>query len=575
MRRLLLPLVSCLTSPQPAGADGFVPLPASRPEAFLPGTGTAWLATEQDRYGTLTGAGLIPLQSLGLTARQGLISDSLADLALRLRADGEDGPAVLLGLNGLGGDERERADTMLLGWRIGPVQLSAGTSWSGAAAPLHGRPAPIGQARWTPADGSLTLAVQAGRYGLETRPRIDAGWRPLPWLEIGSAWQSDRGLVATMALRLHPEALPVRPPPRPVLTRGNDGTVWAELSRSESAATDLGLALRQAQPQADGTIVVAGHTLGLPGVGLRLLDADVARALKHEGSPAEIGRHARLSQAPLPPSTGRRLDFDLSSRLALGPGSDGSGWIYRWTADAGAHLRPLPGLQLSAALRGTLDDTAWLLQPPQREQPVRSDLDAYATHPVSLSRALVQGWGRPLADMAVLVEAGHLEEMYGGAGGELEWRPLTARWAVGLDAHHVWKRRPGSWRLVRGSDRTTGALALRWDLDRRSLSRIELSGGRFLGGDWGGELRLDRHFTGGLRLAAGLTATAEGPAARLTVTLPLGSLAGLADSWAELRVEPLARDRGQRLDRPLSLPDLTTPAGYGRIAGSWNRLLGP
>ena len=40
----------------------------------------------------------------------------------------------------------------------------------------------------------------------------------------------------------------------------------------------------------------------------------------------------------------------------------------------------------------------------------------------------------------VSARAGYLESMFGGAGGEILWRPEGARWALGADLYQVWQR---------------------------------------------------------------------------------------------------------------------------------------
>jgi hypothetical protein len=60
----------------------------------------------------------------------------------------------------------------------------------------------------------------------------------------------------------------------------------------------------------------------------------------------------------------------------------------------------------------------------------------------------------------------------------------------------------------------------------------------------------------------------------ISLRFPIGPLplAGRAMA-AEAATRTLGRDAGQRLDQPLGLYELTGPAGLGRMAGSWGRLM--
>jgi len=105
-----------------------------------------------------------------------------------------------------------------------------------------------------------------------------------------------------------------------------------------------------------------------------------------------------------------------------------------------------------------------------------------------------------------------------------------------------------------------------------------------VGGDWGGTAELAHRFDNGVRLAAHLTWT-EGPDGGqsrfggrldqgLTLVVPLGEGGWLPEGGAlEVATRTLGRDAGQRLRAPLPLYETLVPAGFGRLAGTWPRLL--
>ncbi len=570
MRPILPAFLSLLLGTAALAGGHPAALPGSRPEGFLPDVGSYWVATERDEFETLVLAGARPLPKLGLALRRGWLTESVVDISWLGLAETRDRPSLLLASHGLGSIGAERADAVMLGKTLGPIRLSGGLAWSGDRGWFQGRMSPLLVGRWTPEGGAWSAVLEGGRFGPVSQPRAMLTYRPLSWIEMSGGYQPGRGIITGLTLRADADGLPV-PEPRPARARvAGPGRVVLGVPDRTDLARLVGRAALGTPPSRQGTVTVETHAQGLPGVRVEMLGADLERAKRLRGSPAEIARNARFSQADGPDALGTELDLTLDTRFELGPGPGDAGWVYRWTAGLEAALRPLPGIQLSLAGRVGLDDTALLLPPPG-PRPVRGDLDAYAARVAGLERASLAAYARLGDGLTALLDAGYLEEMFAGAGGELEYRPFRSTWRLGLRVHQAWKREPG-FGLRQDTGVTTGAVGIRQDIGDPDTV-LSLAGERFLDGGWGPVAALEMRLPGGGLLEAEAL-LADGLAVGLGLRVPLGRFLGPVEATMAAKTKPLARDTGQRLERPLRLADLTDRIGYGRLAAGWEGLLG-
>ncbi|HRJ62117.1 MAG TPA: YjbH domain-containing protein, partial [Azospirillaceae bacterium] len=290
----------------------------------------------------------------------------------------------------------------------------------------------------------------------------------------------------------------------------------------------------------------------------------------------------------------------FSARLRLGieesPFEHGASGVMRAYGDLETAWTPYPGVMLGATLReygrntlAGLNNWVWVA-----EKPVRSDLPLYALENsaerlhLSLRRSVSPDWH-------VGFDAGWLEEMYAGFGGEILHQPFGARWAAGGSLYRAWKRRPWDYFRVDYANDATQALATAHYEGEGGAWSASLEAGRYLGGDWGGGAYFTRLLPGEATLRAHAVWT-NGPLDQhaqlggkgeygLRLSAPLGGLGAAAlryltgaDSYAlPLRIDAaartLGRDAGQKLDRPAPIYDRLSAAGYGRLTGTWGRLL--
>ncbi len=499
------------------------------------------------------------------------------------------------------------------------------------------RAALFGGAEWhTPLEGlSVKLEYSADSFRAQQQddPRFRPGlplnaglaYRPWRWLELGAGIEQGSRAMLRLAARFDPregaETAPRTPPPvvgtrpaspdsalpaadiaalarlhrlpaRAALTTGDRAALWLDPAGAGTAplAQEVGRAARLladgAPPEVEWLTVVTGSA-GLDGTAVTLSRREVEQAARKRGSAEEIWRTARVERsAGPPPDWPARLTLTLAPTVEVSLFEQSAPLVLRTYGDAVMTVEPLRGLVLGGGLRVNASHNLHRLDTnaiPAAE-PVRSDLPRYADRIGGVERLYGAWLAAPSEMWSTRLSIGHFEEMFGGVGAEALYRPPMARWALGLDLNRVWKRPPEDvLRIASESGRDTGHASLYWEAPGAATTGA-LRLGRYLGGDWGGTLELMRAFDGGIRLSSHITWT-EGPeggqsryGGRLDQGIALTVPFSPGGSWPPdgrlaTAVRTLGRDAGQRLRQPLPLYDASVPAGYGRLTGSWPRLM--
>ena len=107
----------------------------------------------------------------------------------------------------------------------------------------------------------------------------------------------------------------------------------------------------------------------------------------------------------------------------------------------------------------------------------------------------------PYKDVYARLDVGLMEEMFGGVGGEVLWRPYNRTWAIGLAAHKVrqrdYKQKFGFLKQDRGGfkkyETVTGHLELYKEFPRQGVI-AQVMAGKFLAGDKGATIDVSRRF---------------------------------------------------------------------------------
>lgn len=227
-------------------------------------------------------------------------------------------------------------------------------------------------------------------------------------------------------------------------------------------------------------------------------------------------------------------------------------------ATARADLRMRPDLILSGAiskrLAGNLDSIS--RRDASALPRVRTDYALYARQgDPSIDHLTLTRYMRPGPDLYARLSAGYLEQMYAGISGELLWKPVDSRLALGIEVNHVRQRDFDQLFGLRDYEVTTGHVSAYLDLGRGYHGQLDV--GRYLAGDVGATLSLDREFANGWRLGVFATLTdvtpedfGEGSFDKgFRITVPLGHVLNQPSRrMGQLTMRPLTRDGGARLD---------------------------
>ena len=104
----------------------------------------------------------------------------------------------------------------------------------------------------------------------------------------------------------------------------------------------------------------------------------------------------------------------------------------------------------------------------------------------------------PMDDVYARLDVGLMEEMFGGVGGEVLYRPYRSKWALGLVAHKVRQRDYDQRFTFRKYEVTTGHLEFYYQFPKGITSQVYA--GKYLGGDKGVTVDLSRRFRTGFTL---------------------------------------------------------------------------
>ena len=130
---------------------------------------------------------------------------------------------------------------------------------------------------------------------------------------------------------------------------------------------------------------------------------------------------------------------------------------------------------------------------------VRSDIQDYLREGKNnLARLQLQYFSSPKKDLFIRYDAGILEEMFAGLGGELLYRPIDRRYSFGLSLHKVRQRGYEQRFSLKDYSNITGHLGIYADLPYEVSGQLLI--GEYLAGDKGFTLDLSRRFKSGFTL---------------------------------------------------------------------------
>ena len=361
--------------------------------------------------------------------------------------------------------------------------------------------------------------------------------------------------------------------------REHEIIVSGEQRRFAYPAQGLGRAMRVLDGQLpdDTTWVTVRNTrLGVPIVETSMERAAFADYADHRTSLSDLAGHIEMAaptpqrRTPLYQNALRRYEgaFNVGYLQTLG-GPDGF-VLFQVAGTYGANVY----LTRSLWINGSLSYNAYnnydkfRYDAPSRLPRVRTYIRQYlTTEDLTIPNLQLTGTRQLGRDLYGMAYAGLFESMYGGLGGEVLYRPLSERWALGAELNWVKQRDFDQRFSFRDYSVATGHASFyySWGDDRRVVSI--LSAGRYLAKDWGATLTLARTFDNGVSMGAYATKTdvssvdfGEGSFDKgIYVTIPFDFLLPRSTrARANFAWNPLYRDGGARLSRTYGLYQMTS-----------------
>lgn len=209
---------------------------------------------------------------------------------------------------------------------------------------------------------------------------------------------------------------------------------------------------------------------------------------------------------------------------------------------------------------------------------VRTDAGRYAKADTALTHLTLSSYFRPGENLYGRLTVGYLEPMYAGVSGEILWKPVDSRLALGVEMNYVQQRDFDQGFGLRNYRVATGHVSAYYDFGNGFHGQIDA--GRYLAGDWGGTFTLDREFANGWKVGAYATFTnvsftdfGEGSFDKgIRFEVPLGHFLGKpVGKTYKATLQPLSRDGGARLKVDGRLYDQVRSYHEPDLAKSWGR----
>lgn len=221
----------------------------------------------------------------------------------------------------------------------------------------------------------------------------------------------------------------------------------------------------------------------------------------------EPGAHRRADFAGL--ADGPSASFHLAPGVRYNIGRPDGFVVGQLLLMAHGQLQLTPRLSLAASYGYSLVDNVDKIEVdfPSALPRVRSHTSRYLQEGRGFLRSMEANYVLPLGEALIgRLTAGITDEMFGGVAGELLYRPMASRWAVGVNVARMRQRDFRQGFDFMDYEVTTGHLSLYYELPWQDLL-LQLSGGQYLAGDRGGTIDLSRRFASGVRIGAWATFT--------------------------------------------------------------------
>ena len=339
------------------------------------------------------------------------------------------------------------------------------------------------------------------------------------------------------------------------------------------------------------TFVIVPVVQGMEMSAITLKRSDLERL---ENAPADqmlarMGIEDGLHRAPpLEGGVQQRLNWSISPYMQLSVFDPDNPVRYDMGIRAKARYQLSPNWVLSGSLAkkltGNLDSVTRAI--PSGLPRVRTDYAQYSREgDPAMEYLTLAHYGRPGNNLYSRLTMGYLETMYAGVSGEILWKPVNSRLALGAEVNWVRPRGFDQMFDLRSRATSTGAipefnghLSAYYAFNNGFHGQLDV--GSYLAGDIGATVSLDREFANGWRVGAYATVTdakiddfGEGSFDKgIRVTIPFSWAIGKPARQANtITIQSLTRDGGARLNVKDRLYPMVRDYHQPDMAREWGR----
>jgi len=345
--------------------------------------------------------------------------------------------------------------------------------------------------------------------------------------------------------------------------------------------------LTRALPASVETFVITSTVGDLPTSSVTLRRSDI-EALENAPATAMLAR-AQISDAAgrpayaLTPTEGLepRLTWSLAPYVTVSLFDPDSPLRGDFGLRARAKYRIAPGFELSGGIHkklvGNLDSAKRLSDSTLPH--VRSDFGLYDQQGDPALEHLTLAWyARPGKNLYSRITVGYLEQMYGGISGEVLWKPVDSRLALGAEVNIVRQRDFDQLLGFRDYDVVMGQASAYYTFNNGFSGQLDV--GRYLAGDWGTTVSLNREFANGWKIGAYATFTTasatdfgEGSFDKgIRLSIPISALTGTPSrTTSQTVLRSLSRDGGAQLNVEGRLYDRVRDSHRPDLEQRWGR----
>lgn len=242
--------------------------------------------------------------------------------------------------------------------------------------------------------------------------------------------------------------------------------------------------------------------------------------------------------------------------------------------------QPAPGWKIAGQVKHRLTGNIGDNESVNRSvlEHVRTDAIRYdQSSATAITNLYVSRQWKAAPDVYTRFTAGYLERMFGGASAEVLWKPVASRLALGVEANYVKQRSFDDALGFQDYSVATGHASAYYEFNSGISAQLDV--GRYLAGDVGATLTLEREFANGWRVGGFVTKTnvssedfGEGSFDKgISFTVPMEWFLGRpSQDTRSLTLRPLQRDGGARLRVPGRLYEQVRSGHRAGLVGNWS-----